>query len=148
MSKCVCTAEHSWSSFSPTAQAWWWYILRQSTCSHSVGGKGDEREKQEVTFYIKLPFIESKQQCCSVYLLTCVKTFFSKLNYWNNLRKVLTNCNDSKCHRLLNVSSAVILIVLLNYLCEDVQLWWYYSYIHFSQSTTNIHCKLYYWIIM
>lgn len=58
-----------------------WYVLSQSTSNPSVGGEGDEREKQEVTLSIELPFIESKQQQCSAYL--CLKTLggFSELDY-------------------------------------------------------------------
>lgn len=117
--------------FPPTAQARrWWYIWCQSTCSQPVGGKGeDEREKWEVTLHIKLPFIESKQQHHSVYLLTC-ENFLCYTELLNNLRKVLTNCIDSKCHRILNVSSAIILIALFNYLWEDVQLRWTFSCKH------------------
>lgn len=46
-----------------------------------MGGEGDEREKQEVTLSIELPFIESKQQQCSAYL--CLQTLggFSELDY-------------------------------------------------------------------
>ena len=69
-----------------------------------MGGEGDEREKQEVTLSIKLPFIESKQQQCSADL--CLKTLFIYLFFGaellnSNLGKLLRNCNDSECQRVL-----------------------------------------------
>lgn len=43
-----------------------------------MGGKGrDEREKQEVTLHIKLPFIEGKQQRHTVFFVTSIINYLA-----------------------------------------------------------------------